>query len=278
MTEHDRIGNDRHVGNDRTNDSGGTHGMGLTGRVALVSGGGRGIGRAIAIGLASDGASVAVNYRRDETAALETVRMIDSLELAPARAYQASIDDFEADKVMVDQVVEDFGFVDILINNAGIASRGHSVADTDPAEIERVWRTHAFGAFALSKLVLPSMRTCARGDIIMISSTATRMWGANSSPYNIAKAGLEGLAWGLAKEEKANGIHVHVVSPGLVDTDMGRKLVKGAMGMDDIHALDDRSPFGRVCSPEDVSDVVRYLVSEKAAYLQAQKIEVDGGR
>ncbi|MCU1456020.1 MAG: oxidoreductase [Actinomycetia bacterium] len=251
--------------------------MGLTGRVALVSGGGRGIGRAIAMGLASDGASVAVNYRKDEVSALETVRMIESLELAPAKAYQASIDDFDADKEMVDQIIDDFGFVDILINNAGIASRGNSTADTDPAEMERVWRTHAFGAFALSKLVLPSMRTCTRGDIIMISSTATRGWGANSSPYNVAKASMEALAWGLAKEEKKNGIHVHIVSPGLVDTDMGRRLVKGAMGVDDIHALDDRSPFGRVCQPEDVSDVVRYLVSDSAAYLQAQKIEVDGG-
>ncbi len=252
--------------------------MGLTGRVALVSGGSRGIGRAIAIGLASDGASVAINYRKDETAALETVRMIESLGLAPVKAYQASVDDFEADTAMVEQIVDDFGFVDILINNAGIASRGNSTADTDPAEFERVWRTHTFGAFALSKLVLPSMRTCARGDIIMISSTATKSWGANSSPYNVGKAGLEALAWGLAKEEKANNIHVNIVSPGLVDTDMGRRLVKGAMGVDDIHALDDRSPFGRVCSPEDVSDVVRYLVSAAAAYLQGQKIEVDGGR
>jgi NAD(P)-dependent dehydrogenase (short-subunit alcohol dehydrogenase family) len=94
----------------------------------------------------------------------------------------------------------------------------------------------------------------------------------------VGKAGMEALAWGLAKEEKANNIHVNVVSPGLVDTDMGRRLVKGAMGVDDIHALDDRSPFGRVCSPEDVSDVVRYLVSDAAGYLQGQKIEVDGGR
>src|SRR5690349_305605 len=132
--------------------------MSLEGRVALVTGGGRGIGKAIALGLAEDGADVAVNYRRDEAAALETVAEIEKLGRRAA-AYAASVDDYEACEEMVDAAVEAFGHVDILVNNAGVASRGQSVADTDPAEVHRLLNTHAFGAWACSKLVLPSMRT-----------------------------------------------------------------------------------------------------------------------
>src|SRR6476660_5849469 len=250
--------------------------MELDGRVALVSGGGRGIGKAIALGLAEDGADIAINYRRDDEAAQETVTEIEKLGRR-AIAYSASIDDSAACEQMVAQVLRDFDAVDILVNNAGIASRGQTVADTDPAEIERVWRTHAFGAWAMSKLVLPSMRTRPRGDIVMISSAAVVFMAANSAPYNMAKAGLEALAWTLAKEERRNGIHVNVVVHGLVDTEMGRRLVKGAMGVDDIHSMDAGSPFGHVCSPEEVADAVRFVVSDRASYLTGQRIGVDGG-
>jgi 3-oxoacyl-[acyl-carrier protein] reductase len=250
--------------------------MGLEGRVALVTGGGRGIGRAVSLALAEDGADVAVNYRRDEQAASDTVAEIEKLGRR-AVAYHASVDSWDEDAAMVAAVLSDFGGVDILVNNAGIASRGHSVADTDPAEFERVWRTHTFGAFALSKLVLPSMRTRSRGDIVMVSSAATVHLAGNSSPYNVAKAGLEALARTLAKEERRNNIHVNVVAPGLVETEMGRRLVKGAMGVEDITTLDAGSPFGHVCTPEEVADVVRFLVSDAAGYLTDQKLTIDGG-
>ena len=103
--------------------------MKLAGRVALVSGGGRGIGRAISLALAQDGAAVAINYRRDEEAALETLAAVEALGVE-AKAYQASVDRFDEDEAMVEQVLADFGYVDILVNNAGLASRGNSVADT----------------------------------------------------------------------------------------------------------------------------------------------------
>ncbi len=248
----------------------------LAGRVALVTGGGRGIGKAIALGLAGDGADVAVNYRKDAAAAAETVSEIEALGRR-AIAYPASVDDTSACEQMVTQVLADFGPVGILVNNAGIASRGQTVADTDPAELERVWRTHAFGAWMLSKLVVPGMRALPRGDIVMISSAATVYMAGNSAPYNMAKAALEALAWTLAKEERRNGIHVNVVAPGLVDTEMGRRLVKGAMGVDEIRSMDSRSPFGHVCSPEEVADAVRFLVSERGSYVTGQRIGVDGG-
>ena len=250
--------------------------MGLEGRFALVTGGNRGIGAAIAVALAADGADVAINYRRDEESAQATAKEITVLGRR-CETYQASVDDLDADTAMVEAVLADFGHVDLLVHSAGIASRGQTVADTDPAEIERVWRVHALGAFMVSKLVLPSMRTQERGDIVYISSAATTYLAGWSSPYNMAKASLESLARTLAKEERTHGIHVNVVAPGLVDTDMGRRLVRATRGAEDIRTLDAGSPFGHVCSPDEIADVVRWVVSDAATYVNDQRIVVDGG-
>jgi 3-oxoacyl-[acyl-carrier protein] reductase len=250
--------------------------MGLEGRVALVSGGGRGIGRAIAECLARDGADVAVNYRRDADAAAETVAAIRAVG-RKAEAYAADVADWSACEEMVKGVLRDFGKVDILVNNAGIASRGRSVVDTDPDEMARVVHTHAFSAFYLSKLVLPSMRGQARGDIIMISSSATQSMAANGSPYNMAKAALESLAKTLAKEERPNGIRVNVVAPGLVETEMGKRLARAVSGVQNIRDLDATSPFGFVCQPEDIGNAVAFLCSEGGRYITHQVLYVDGG-
>ncbi|MEU0544353.1 SDR family oxidoreductase [Nocardia sp. NPDC005978] len=245
-------------------------------RVALVTGGSRGIGRAIALALAADGTDVVVNYRADAAAAAETVAAVRALERR-AIAIQASVDSVEDDERMVDQALDEFGRIDILVNNAGIASRGRFVADTDPAELQRVLATHALGAHHVSRLVLPAMRTQARGDIVMISSVATLANAPGGAPYNMAKAALEALAFTLAQEENRYGIRVNVVAPGLVDTDMGRRLVKAVTGGGDIRALDESSPFGRVCRPEDIANMVRFLVSENGEYISGQKVNVHGG-
>ncbi len=250
--------------------------MSLSGRVALVTGGGRGIGKAISLALAADGAAIAVNYRRDEDAANETVAEIEKAG-GRAKSYAASVEDWDADKAMVEQVLADFGHIDILINNAGIASRGQSVADTDPTEMERVVRTHAFGPHYLSKLILPSMRQQPRGDIIMISSVAARGLGPMGGPYNMGKAAMEALAMTLFKEERRYGVRVNIVAPGLTETDMGSRLAKATQGIQNMRDIDARSPFGRVCQPEDIAKAVAYLVSENAFYITGQKIEVDGG-
>jgi NAD(P)-dependent dehydrogenase (short-subunit alcohol dehydrogenase family) len=247
----------------------------LDGRVALVTGGGRGIGRGISELLARAGAAVAVNYRRDAAAADETVRMIVETG-GRASAYQASVDDAEEDRVMVEAVQADLGPIDLLVCNAGIASRGRSVADTDPEEVARLIGIHAVGAHHLCRLVVPGMRG-RRGDIVMISSTATSHHPGNGAPYNMGKAALEALAFTLAEEERPHGIHVNVVAPGLVETEMGRRLVKGAMGVEDIHSLDTRMPFGHVCTPEEVADVVRWVVSDGARYVNDQRLGVEGG-
>jgi NAD(P)-dependent dehydrogenase (short-subunit alcohol dehydrogenase family) len=250
--------------------------MSLEGRVALVSGGGRGIGRAIAIGLAEDGADVAVNNRRDADAAAETVAAIEKLGRR-AKAYAADAADYEQDKAMVEAVMADFGRIDILVHNAGIASRGRSVVDTDPSEPARLFATHAQAAHHLAALALPHMRRNGRGDIVVISSVATLGHAANGAPYNMAKAALEALALTLAKEEKPHGIFVNIVAPGLVDTDMGQRLARAAMGADDIHSLDKAMPFGHVCQPEEVAAVVRFLVSPANTYVTGEKVNVHGG-
>jgi len=248
----------------------------LTGRVALVTGASRGVGRAIALGLAADGADVAVNYRRDQEAAQAVVAEIEALGRR-AVAYGASVDDFQQDEEMIAQIRADLGDVGILVNNAGIASRGQSVADTDPAELQRVIGVHALGPHYLAKLVLPGMRAQERGDIIMISSVATRSLGGNGAPYNMAKTAMEALAYTLAKEERPHGVRVNIVAPGLVDTEMGRRLMKATAGVDDLHQLDATMPFGRVCQPDDVANVVRYLVSPSNSYLTGERIYCDGG-
>ena len=247
-----------------------------TGRGALVTGGGRGIGREIALALAGDGADVAISYRKDEESARATVAEIETLGRRAA-AFRASVDDADEAAGLAAQVLDEFGPIDVFVHNAGIASRGFDVAHTDPEEIERLFRTHALGAFVLCKHLVPQMRARDRGDVIMISSVATSHLHANSAPYNMAKAALEALAMTLAKEERRNGIHVNVVAPGLVATEMGRRLVKGAMGVEDITTLDAGSPFGHVCTPEEVADVVRFLVGAGGRYVTGVKITVDGG-
>jgi NAD(P)-dependent dehydrogenase (short-subunit alcohol dehydrogenase family) len=251
--------------------------MGLEGRVALVTGGGRGIGRAISVGLAEDGADVAVNYRKDRDAAEETVAAIEALGRR-AIAVPGSVVSTEDDEAMVATVLDQLGPIDILVNNAGIASRGRSVRSTDPDELERVLGVHAVGPHHLSRLVLPAMRERPRGDIVFLSSVATDHMSAGGAPYNMGKAAVEALALTLAKEEAHHGVHVNVVAPGLVDTEMGQRLVKAVAGVDDIRTLDALMPFGRVCQPEDVAAVVRYLVSDAAGYVTGQRVCVSGGQ
>jgi len=250
--------------------------MSLEGRIALVTGGGRGIGRAIALALAEDGADVAINYNRDEAAARETVSAIEAMGRRSA-AYRASLEDFPALARMVEDATRDLDVIDLLVNNAGIASRGRSVVRTEAAEVERVVRIHALGPHELCKLVVPAMREKGHGDIVMVSSSATRIWTANGAPYNMGKAALEALAFGLAKEERRHNIRVNIVAPGLVETEMGRRLAKATLNADDIRKLDKIMPFGRVCQPEDVANTVRHLVSDRASYITGERIYIDGG-
>ncbi len=251
----------------------------LQGKVALVTGGGRGIGRSISLLLAQHGASIAVNYRRDKESAETTVADIIAAG-GMATAHQGSTDDPVQNTALVAEVLAQYGGIDILVLNAGIASRGKSVAETEAEELWRLVATHALGPHQLCRDVLPSMRTRGRGDIVFISSVATNSMSANGAPYNMGKAAQEALASTLAKEEREHGIHVNVVAPGLVETDMGLRLARAMTGqreMQDLRSLDAAAPFGRVCQPEDVANIVLWFCSAEAGYVTGQRIEVDGG-
>ena len=252
----------------------------LAGRTALVTGGSRGVGRAVALRLARDGADVAVNYRRDAAAADEVVEQIVAAG-GRAAAYCASIDDEAAVADMVVAIRSDLGPVDLVVSNAGSASRGQEVASTSYADYLQLMRVHAFGPIGLIQQVLPDMRKAAagevgRGDIVMISSNTTLSAPPNSAPYTMAKAAMEMCVRTLAREERRHGIHANIVAPGLIATDMGKRLVSASRGTD-IGDLDADSPFGRVCRPEDVAGTVAFLVSPDSGYVTGQHLVVDGG-
>ena len=247
----------------------------LAGRTALVTGASRGIGRGIALALARAGADIAVNYTRDAEAAAETVAAITALG-RKAKAWQASVTDEDACAAMIASIEADLGPLSILINNAGIASRGKTVANTDASEVEKLLGVHAVGAHRVSRLALPQLRTHARSDIIIISSVATLSHSANGAPYNMAKAAGEALALTLAKEEMQHGIRVNIVAPSLTVSDMGDKLARAITGQDDIHHLDAKFPFGRVSLPDDVAAAVLWLVSDANPYCSGQKLNIDG--
>lgn len=178
---------------------------------------------------------------------------------------------------MVEQVVADMGRLDVLVCNAGIASRGRTVVDTDPAEPARVIGVHAIGAHHLTALALPHLRQHERSDVVLISSTAATRPSPGGAPYMMAKVALEALGRTLALEEAANGVRVNIVAPGLTVTEMGDRLARAVSGVSGAADLDGTTPFGRVTRPQDVAAVVAFLVSADGAMITGQRIEVHAG-
>ncbi len=234
---------------------------------ALVTGGSRGVGRAICVELSRCGADVAFTYRRDGSAADETRKML-TLNNVQGLAIQSSVDVPEQNVTTVESVMATFGGLDILINNAGVVSSGHEVVDTPSDEVARMMRVHALGPMQLCQLAVPVMRSRGGGHIVMVSSTATRTFLPRAAPYAMAKAAGEALAFSLAAEEASYGISVNVVAPGLVDTDMGRRLVAARP--------DGRSELGESSTPENVAELVRYVVSEENTQT-GHRFGIEGG-
>lgn len=251
--------------------------MTYTNPVAVVTGAGRGIGRAIALRLATDGFDVVGTFNRDDAAAEETAQAVAKLGHT-ATMVRSDAGDPEAAAALAQLVQDEFGRVDALVHNAGIASRGRMIADTDPAEIQKVLSVHALGAFYLCSALAPTLRKSPSGAVVLISSTVAARAGIGSAPYMMGKVALEALGRTLAVEEQQFGTRVNIVAPGLVATDMGDRLARAVTGAADAAALDEDMPFGRVTRPKDVADLVAFLVSEQASLITGQRIEVHGGR
>jgi 3-oxoacyl-[acyl-carrier protein] reductase len=252
---------------------------GLEGRTALVTGGSRGIGRAICLRLAEDGADVAINYHSNEDAAREVADAVRSMGRR-AEITQGDVA-VEADcRRMAQEMLDAFGKVDILVNNAGIGATAigrPTVVDCAPEDFARLMAAHAYGPFYLCQALVPQMRGLPRGDVVMISSVAVEGFGATGFTYSAAKSAMEALAHTLAKEERANGIHVNIVRPGLVETDMGLALMKFTRGVQDMRQLDSTQPFGRVGQPEDIANAVAFFCSDAASYITDRHLTVSGG-
>jgi len=246
----------------------------LTGRKALITGGSRGAGKAIAQTFARYGADIVITYNRDIAAAQETVDSIKALG-KEAFAIKVNISNYEEVQNAIDYSVRQMGSIDILVNNAGIASRGQTVAETAIEELHNVMDVHFFGSFHCCQLALPILRQAERADILFISSVATKTFSARGVPYGAAKAAMEALAKGLAKEERQNGIRVNVIAPSLFESEMGRRLVRATQGIENIRDLDEKSPFGVVLQPEEIGEIASFLCSNQNFRISGQVIYVD---
>ncbi|AGL02199.1 3-oxoacyl-ACP reductase FabG [Desulfoscipio gibsoniae] len=244
--------------------------MELGGKVAVVTGSSRGIGRAAAVALAGRGANVVVNYAGNAGAAEETAALVRELGVE-ALVIQADVADHEQVNAMMQQVLQKFGRIDILVNNAGI-TRDNLLPRLQEQDWDAVINTNLKGAYHCAKAILRPMLKARWGRIINISSVVALTGNPGQSNYAAAKAGLIGFTKSLAREIGSRNITVNSVAPGYIDTDMTAGLTE-----DNKAQLLSSVPMGRLGSPEDVAAAVAFLAGDGAAYITGQVIVVDGG-
>lgn len=242
----------------------------LTGKVALVTGAGRGIGRAVAVALAKNGATVIVNYNGSKESAEEAVAEIEQAG-GRAEAMQCNVADFASSEELVKTVLEKYKRVDILVNNAGV-TRDNLIMRMSEEDYDAVLDTNLKGAFNMIRHLSRSMARQRSGKIINISSVSGVLGNAGQSNYSASKAGLIGLTKSVARELASRGINVNAVAPGFIDTDMTRNMTEDAK-----KAMNSMIPMGKMGSAENIADLVLFLAGEHSDYITGQVICVDGG-
>lgn len=242
----------------------------LEGKIALVTGAARGIGRAIALALAADGAAVIVNYNGSRERAEQVVEEIRALGVN-AVSYQCNVADTAAVDAMIKEVIKTYGRLDILVNNAGI-TRDNLIMKMSEEDFDAVINANLKGCFNTIKAVSRQMLKQRAGRIINISSVSGILGNAGQANYAASKAGIIGLTKTMARELASRGITVNAIAPGFVDTDMTQALSDSVK-----EAATAQIPLGRFGSPEDIANMAAYLASEKASYITGQIISVDGG-
>jgi 3-oxoacyl-[acyl-carrier protein] reductase len=243
----------------------------LTGKVALVTGGSRGLGRAIALAFGQQGADVAVNFRGNQAAADEVVTELRSAGRQAEAIQGDTTAGREACEAIVKAALDAFGKIDILVNNAGI-TRDNLLMRMDEEEWDAVLSTNLDGPFWMTRAISRPMMKARSGRIINMSSAAGRMGNPGQANYSAAKAGLIGLTKTTARELASRGITCNAIAPGLIQTDLTADLPEAAT-----QALTDLTPLGYVGSADDVAAAAVYFASDEARYVTGQVLGVDGG-
>jgi 3-oxoacyl-[acyl-carrier protein] reductase len=239
-------------------------------QVAVVTGAGRGIGHAIALRLASEGARIA-SVSRTSTNARKTADEINALKSDSARAYGVDVSDHAAVQKTGEQILGDFGRANILVNNAGVTRDAFSVR-MSPADWDLVLNTNLKGAFNFVQALQRTMTKQRSGRIINISSIIGLIGNAGQTNYAASKAGLIGFTKSLARELASRGITVNAIAPGYVATDMTKALSEDVQKF-----LQEKIPLKRVAQPEEIAAAVAFLASDEASYITGQVLCVDGG-
>lgn len=242
----------------------------LAGKTAVVTGGSRGIGKAIALELASKGANIVINYRSDETSVQATIKEIESLG-SSAIAVKCDVSIFEQANIIMKTAVEKFGSVDILVNNAGI-TKDNLLIRMKEEDFDRVIQVNLKGTFNCIRHASSIMLKQRSGKIINISSVVGISGNAGQVNYAAAKAGIIGITKSVARELASRGITCNAVAPGFIQTDMtnclSEKVKEGTLNS---------IPLKRIGKPQDVANLVCFLASKSSDYITGQVINVDGG-
>lgn len=242
----------------------------LKDKKVVITGGSRGIGKAIALGMAKEGADIAIIYSGNDEAAKETCSEVQSLG-REAKSFKCDVANFEDCNKTINEIIAEFGRIDVLVNNAGITRDG-LILTLKEKDFDDVINTNLKGAFNMIKPASKNMMRNKKGTIINITSVSGMMGNAGQANYAAAKAGMIGLTKTVAKELAQRGITCNAIAPGFVETQMTDKLSEDVK-----NAVKDMVPLGRMAKPEDIANMAVFLASEKASYITGEIIKVDGG-